>query len=129
MQVKDLYPTLYVEDLTRSLAFYRDGLGLEESYRWPPDGEPEYVEVVQEDRTLGLFERDAAARETGLEIADGGPLGELVLFVEDIGDATRQLTAMGYPALREPSDKPWGVRAAYFSDPDGHLLYLAQKLG
>lgn len=123
------YPALYVSDVQRSLAFYRDVLGFQIGYRWPPEGDPDYVEVTQGNQTVGLLSREFAARETGLPVAQGGPSwAELVLEVDDVDAASRYLLSKGVRQLREPADKPWGERVAYFVDPDGHPIFVAAKL-
>jgi lactoylglutathione lyase len=41
------FPILYTEDLPRALAFYRDRLGFEQAYQFPPDGEAVFVGLAE----------------------------------------------------------------------------------
>jgi lactoylglutathione lyase len=40
MPLRSSFPILYVDDLERALGFYRDLLGYEVTFRFPPEGEP-----------------------------------------------------------------------------------------
>ena len=39
-----MLPILYVADIERSVALYRDAFGMKETYRFPRQGVPEHVE-------------------------------------------------------------------------------------
>ncbi|MBZ0308214.1 MAG: VOC family protein, partial [Anaerolineae bacterium] len=44
-------------------------------------------------------------------------------------DTTYQtLTAKGITFIHAPKDQPWGIRAAYFADPEGNLWEIRQQL-
>ena len=46
--------------------------------------------------------------------------------VADLDVTCNDLRAQGISCLVEPSDYPWG-RSAYFRDPDGRLVELAEE--
>ncbi len=53
----------------------------------------------------------------------------LIFAVEDVDAACQQLTKHSVPLTAEPSDHPdWGIRSAYFRDPDGNLIEINQPL-
>lgn len=119
--------TLGVDDLERSLHFYRDGLGL------PTDGivgqEFEYGAVaffdLQSGLRLALWPRASIAHDTGL--APGGisptnfTLGHNVSSRAEVDAVMQQAEAAGAVIVKPAQDTFWGGYAGYFQDPDGHL--------
>jgi catechol 2,3-dioxygenase-like lactoylglutathione lyase family enzyme len=123
--------TLAVSDLERSLAFYRDGLGL------PTQGivgtEFEDGAVVffnmNDDLMLALYPRTALAKDAG--IAAGPPsasafsIGHVVGSREAV-DAIMQQAGRAGARITDPArDRFWGGYSGYFQDPDGHLWEIA----
>lgn len=123
--------TIGVDDLERSLAFYRDGLG------FPTQGiigtEFEYGAVVfvdlQPGLKLALWPRASIARDTGL--ARGAPssteftLGHNVATRKDVDAVMQQAGRAGATVVKPARDTFWGGYAGYFKDPDGHLWEIA----
>lgn len=104
---------LAVRDLDRSLAFYRDALGLE--VRFASD---EFAFLQAGGVTLCL--RHAP---------DVGPAGderrvELVFDVKDIHEAHQLLQARGIAFRIEPRVVTGSMWATDFRDPDGHVLSI-----
>jgi len=137
MQAKIFFITLAVDDLDRSVAFYRDGLG------WPTDGivgQEFHDEVTGADGTiaffklddgllLGLYERVNLAKDAGLpegphsstEFSLGLPAGSQ----EEVDRLLRQVEAAGGTLTAPAHMRPFGVYSGYFADPDGHLFEIA----
>lgn len=117
------YVILYAADLNRSIAFYRDELGLE--FRFERDG---YAEFDTGPTRFGLFERSRLGDLVG-EVADpGGPAGEVLFLVDDVDAEAERLRAAGVEILTGPVDRPWGHRTLHLLDPDGHVVELAQEI-
>ena len=123
--------TLAVEDLQRSLAFYRDGLGL--STPGIVGEEFEYGAVVffelQPGLGLALWPRTSLARDAGLPVGNRGSpefsIGHNVRSREEVGGVLEQARAAGATIVKEAHDTFWGGYAAYVQDPDGHLWEVA----
>ena len=119
---------LFVRDLARCTAFYRDTLGLEVK-----DSDSDGVTFALGDLYVILLEASAAAHligEDALELKlEGGPRGLLAAGVEDVDAAYEDLKAKGVTFLRPPTNQPWGLRTAYFADPEGHLWEINQSIG
>lgn len=118
---------LYVDDLSRAVAFYRDVLGLA-----PMTGDPARFQAFDSGagRVLLLFKRGGTLVPTTVPGGiipphDGtGPhhLG-LAIPAESYGPWLARLRARG---IAIESEARWerGGRSLYFRDPDGHLLEL-----
>jgi len=118
---------LTVADLPRSIAFYRDVVGLELAYELPERGAAFFWVGGRGQGLLGLWLLGSAPLGLTLHIAFRLPLA-------DVLTACERLTALGVAPLSffgEPTTEPsvigWMPAAAvYFRDPDGHQLeYLA----
>jgi lactoylglutathione lyase len=118
---------LLVEDVPRSVAFYRDVLGL-------PVGletiEEVYAEIKAGDATLGLYRRDLMQKVLGENASIGAPGSAVLIFaVSDVDAEHCRLTAAGAIAVTEPHDQEaWGLRVCHFRDPDGHVIELFHPL-
>jgi catechol 2,3-dioxygenase-like lactoylglutathione lyase family enzyme len=125
--------TLAVSDLDRSLAFYRDGLGL------PSRGVVGTEFVGDKDNAAGaiaifelagglfltLYPRRELAKDAN--IALGPPqagefsIGHAVASQAEVDGLLAQAQAAGATLTDQPHDRPWGIYSGYFRDPDGHL--------
>jgi uncharacterized protein len=137
MRAKISFITLAVDDLGRSVAFYRDGLG------WPTGGivgQEFHDEVTGADGTiafftldagllLGLYERANLAKDASLppgppsatEFSLGIPAGSQA----QVDQWLRQAEAAGGTLTAPAHMRPFGVYSGYFTDPDGHLFEVA----
>ena len=141
MQAKINFITLAVDDLDRSVAFYRDGLG------WETEGivgREFHDEVTGADGTiaffavepglmLGLYERSNLAKDASLpagppsttEFSVGIPAGSQA----EVDELLRQAEAAGGTLTAPAHMRPFGVYSGYFTDPDGHLFEIAWNSG
>lgn len=110
---------LYVRDPERSRAFYEKALGLA-----PRLVAPGYAELDCGSAVLGLISETAAPVLAG-KPAGTGLRAELYLRVDDVIAAVCALEAAGARCTSPLTDRDWGDRAAYFEDPDGHLIAVA----
>jgi hypothetical protein len=118
--------TLGVADLARSLAFYRDGLGLP-TQDYDPDAGVVFFKL--EGSWLALFPREELAKDAG--IADGRPgfsgitLAHNEPSKEGVDAVFAEALAAGAKAVKQPEEVFWGGYSGYFADPDGHLWEVA----
>ena len=118
------YVILFVEDLERSLAFYRDVIGL--PFKLQGDG---YVEFATEGSRFGLYDRDRLDELTGQDsTAPARPGGEVVFLVADVDAEAERLRAAGATILAGPMDRVWGHRTVHVEDPDGFVVELAVEI-
>jgi lactoylglutathione lyase len=118
---------LTVSDLNRSVAFYRDVVGLTVAYEIPERGAAFMWIGAPGEAMLGLWSIGSSPIGLDLHLAFRSPL-------DDVLEACHRLRSRGVTPLsffateaNEPSVIGWMPAAAvYFRDPDGHLLeYLA----
>jgi catechol 2,3-dioxygenase-like lactoylglutathione lyase family enzyme len=118
--------TLFVEDPRRSQSFY------EEVFALPVIWEDEDSAVFRFENTLVNLLKVSAARELiepgSVASREAGSRFQLTIWVDDADAASAELAKRGVELLNGPMDREWGVRTASFTDPDGHIWEIAQKL-
>jgi lactoylglutathione lyase len=126
VSARDAFPILYVHDVARSEAFYRDAFGFEPTFRWPTDGPSTFVYLKLEPLGIGIGAADGESVH-GNPVRPGSGAFELCLYVDDIDETCDRLRNLGAKQLRPPVAEPWGESRAYFADPDGNTLHLAMR--
>lgn len=119
-----LFPMLSCADLPRSLAFYAGLLGGVEGYRFPDEGEPEFVSLTVGDGKIGLAPVDAEGGHGRARRPVTGHRIELCVYVDDVGATFARARELGFETVADPTDMPWGERVAWVADPDGNLVML-----
>ena len=117
---------LVVQDMNRSLAFYRE-LGLE----FPEGAENEgHVEAQLPGGMRLAVDTEAEIQkfDSGWTAASGGS-GRMGLAFRaespaEVDATYERLTSLGYDGEREPWDAFWGQRYASIKDPDGNGVDL-----
>ncbi len=110
-------------DHQRSLAFYRDLLGLDVSL----EVEGVYAELVGGGALVALYRKDLMEQVVG---SSGDGSGVMLTFEVDDVDATHSaLAARGVGFVTDPHDQEaWYIRVAHLKDPDGHLIEINHPL-
>jgi len=118
---------LIVQDLDRCMAFYRDALGLPVTF-----SDPVSFAFQLEDQDFVLLTVPAAVEMMGEQAVslnqEAGHRMFLCADVEDVDAAYKTLTAKGVAFIKPPKDQPWGLRTAYFADPEGNLWEFRHPL-
>ena len=125
--------TLGVNDLGTSLAFYRDGLGLQtngiigtefKGDETHPSGAIVMFEL-QNGVILALYPRTELAKDAKEAVGVASPtefsIGHLVQSKEEVDALLKQAKAAGATVTDAPHDRPCGIYSGYFQDVDGHL--------
>ena len=125
--------TLAVDDLTRALTFYRDGLGLDSDgvvgseFHDDHSGADGAIAMFRlaGGLILTVYPRSELAKDARVPL--GPPktgefsLGHAVASRADVDALLARAGAAGGNVLDKPRDRPWGIYSGYFQDPDGHL--------
>ena len=127
------YTNVTVNDVDESLAFYRDGLGLEikndvsyGEFRWVTlgsDAQPG-LGIVLSVPHAGRSQADGDALQ---ELLTKGVLPMLVFSTDDVDASFEAMRASGAEVLQEPMDQDWGPRDCAFRDPSGNMVKIAQE--
>ncbi len=115
---------LFVEDIDRAIAFYRDVLGFALLRR-----DEGYASIRRGDVTLGLGPiaklPDVGGHFTRHKLRANRGMGvEIVLEVADLEAEHARVRATGYPLLDALQDRPWGLADFRLADPDGYYLRI-----
>jgi uncharacterized protein len=123
--------TLGVDDLEKSLAFYRDGLGL------PTEGivgrEFEHGAVaffdLQNGVKLALWPRKSIAHDAKLTLQSPSAteltIGHNVGSKDEVDEVMEQAKRAGAKIIKPAKKTFWGGYAGYFQDPDDHVWEIA----
>ncbi len=119
---------LFVRDLDRCTAFYRDTFKL----RYQGSDANSSLFLLQEGLPLILLSPTGTAgllesQVNELKLA-GAPRGLLAAGVADVDAAYEELKAQGVTFVRLPTNQPWGLRTAHFTDPEGNLWEINQSI-
>ncbi len=119
--------TLGVDDLKKSLKFYRDGLGL--ATQGIIGKEFEYGAVaffdLQNGVMLALWPRKSIARDSTIPLqlpsSTEFTIGHNVNSKKEVDAVMKQAKKAGAKIVKSAGDTFWGGYSGYFQDPDGHL--------
>ena len=107
---------LHPADLERTLAFYRDGLGLAVAREF---GSGDHRGVV-------FFAGGGFLEVVGSGPDPGRPGVALWLQVRSLDATVAELSARGVALARPPVLEPWGLVEAWVDDPDGVRIHLVE---
>jgi lactoylglutathione lyase len=129
----NLTPHFWVQDMRRSIDFYRDALGFEVR-RAEPEGAPAFASLARGDDGLMLSPHGAFTEVWPLERqaeARRGSQAPMSMFLESSdlhADFVRARSA-GARIVDEPGERPWGQREFVVADPDGYWWTVYQAIG
>ena len=118
--------TLFVEDPQRSKSFYQNVFDLSAIY------EDDDAAAFSFENTIVNLLKLPAARELidpgAVASREAGSRFQLTVWVDDADAVCAELATRGVGLLNGPLNRDWGVRTASFTDPDGHIWEIAEKL-
>jgi len=123
--------TIGVDDLERSLRFYRDGLGLKTEGIVGTQFEHGAVVFfeLQAGLRLALWPRTSIAHDSGLSLGRPSPteftIAHNVASKAEVDAVMEQASNAGAVIVKPAHDAFWGGYTGYFQDPDQHLWEIA----
>ena len=109
------YVNVQVADLGRSVAFFRDAIGLPLAFSNVAHGYASFNTPGAGFALAQAPQGEIKGRHTGIGF-----------MTEDLDAALAALAAKGVSFTRPPAREPWGGYMAVFADPDGNTYYLDQ---
>ncbi len=122
LQVRSLVPTLTVNDLNRSLKFYRDGMGFAVTEEMKDGDEVRGVMLQAGGAILGLSQDDFAK---GRDRVKGVGLRLYLETEQDVSALARQAKGAGITLTDGPGPLPWGPIGFTVTDPDGFKMTIS----
>ncbi|MFC5269746.1 VOC family protein [Adhaeribacter terreus] len=119
---------LYVADQSRSKTFYANVLQQTPTLDVPGMTEFDLSETCK----LGLMPENGIAKILGEHLphpasGNGIPRCELYLFKENAAEVCERAVKNGGKMISTVQPRDWGHTVGYVTDPDGHVLALAEK--
>src|ERR1700730_11842069 len=108
-----------VNDIEKSLAWYRDVLGFTVSERWEDKGTLLGVEMTAGDVTFMLGQDDW---KKGRDRVKGEGVRVYCSTDQNLDRLAQRIKANGGTLTQEPLDQPWGMRDFSLEDPDGYKI-------
>jgi len=119
--------TLGVQDLAKSVAFYRDVVG------WSPSPSPPDIAFFDLNGViLALYPQKELVADFGGEedagaVPSGSALAHNARSRDEVDAIFEGLRERGATIVKEPQEVFWGGYSGYFEDPDGHKWEVAHN--
>lgn len=128
--VKFGYTIFYVEDVKKSIEFYKNAFGFEEKFITP---ENDYGELKTGETTISF-----ASRELGNTNFKNGfiessinnkPFGnQISLTTDNVNEVLERALKNGAILVENPTTKPWGQTVSYIRDIDGFIVEICTPI-
>jgi catechol 2,3-dioxygenase-like lactoylglutathione lyase family enzyme len=125
LRLRSIAPTFTVNDIQRSLAWYRDGLGFFVAERWEDGGRLEGVMLKAGACQLGLSQDDFSR---GRDRLKGVGFRIWCETTQDVNAIAARLRAFGGTIAEEPGER-WDTYSFTAQDPDGFKITITQGKG
>jgi uncharacterized glyoxalase superfamily protein PhnB len=135
MKFSSVTPNLMVSDVGRSVAFYRDVLGFTMG-ETVPDAPPFAFAWMRRDGVSVFLNSVESVRSQHRELGSRSIGGTATIFIvleaEDLAGGIDALYASAAPGSRvfmELKNQFYGMREFAVEDPDGYVIFFAQRIG
>jgi lactoylglutathione lyase len=121
LKMSEASPGLTVNDLEKSLAWYRDVLGFVVEERWEQEGKLMGVSLRTGSVTFMISQDDW---KKGRDRKKGEGFRLYCTTTQDVDALAKTIQARGGKLDQEPRDQPWGTRDFALTDPDGFKITI-----
>jgi uncharacterized glyoxalase superfamily protein PhnB len=122
---RSLWASLTVNDLRKSLAWYRDVVGFTVHQEYEREGKLMAVSLKAGDVRI-LIGQDDGAR--GRDRAKGEGFSLQLITTQNVDEIAARIKERGGTLESEPADMPWGARVFRVKDPDGFKLAISSEV-
>lgn len=113
MKFESIIPILYSSDIEKSIHYYIDILGFENSWKW--NDPPTFGGINNGDVRLFFCKEGQGQRGTWFAVN-----------VDDVDAYYETIKAKGAKVINPPQSFEWGMREMLIEDPDGHQIRFGQ---
>ena len=117
-------PSYTVNDLDKSLAWYRDVLGFGVEEKWEMEGRVVGVSLKAGDVSFMIGQDDW---KKGRERKKGEGFRIYCATKKSVDELAKRIESKGGRLDQGPTDQPWGVRDISLTDPDGFKITIANE--
>ena len=114
------YAVVFVSDMSRSVVFYRDVLGIPLKFE-----SPGWTEFLTEGSTLALHKSDGPAAAENNPQAEPAGTCRTGFQVPDLDEFHERMVKNNVPCAQEATET-FGVRIAQYVDPDGMVFSVSE---
>ena len=122
LRLRSIAPSLTVNDVQASIAWYRDIVGFVVQEEWEHDGKVMGATLVAGSAHLLIGQDDGAK---GWDRSKGEGFRLYLNTAQGVDEVAANIKARGGTLESEPADTPWGARAFALVDPDGFQLTIS----
>jgi len=124
LRLRSSGPGFTVNELEKSIAWYRDVLGFAVKESWEHGGKLAGAELAAGSVAFVLSQDDW---KKGRDRAKGEGFRIYCTTVQDVDRLAEQIKARGGRLIDEPRDQPWGMRDFSVADPDGFKITIGTE--
>jgi uncharacterized glyoxalase superfamily protein PhnB len=121
LKMNEVSPAFTVNDLQKSLAWYRDVLGFALDERWEQDGKLMGVSLRAGGVTFMIAQDDW---KKGRDRKKGEGFRLYCGTTQNVDAMAKRIEARGGKLDSQPTDQPWGTRDFGLTDPDGFKITI-----
>ena len=122
---RSLWASLTVNDLQKSLAWYRDVVGFTVHQEYEREGKLMGVALKAGDVRILIGQDDGAK---GWDRAKGEGFSLQLMTTQNVDEIAARIKERGGTLELEPTDMPWGARVFRVQDPDGFKLAISSEV-
>ena len=123
LQIKSIAPSLTVDDVKRSVAFF-EGLGFAVEEKWEENGVLLGAMLRAGDARIGLSQDDW---KKGRDRQKGIGMRIYLDTAQDVDELAAHAKEAGVALDAEPHDTDWGSRAFNVTEPSGFKLTISKQ--
>jgi uncharacterized glyoxalase superfamily protein PhnB len=124
LKIGEASPSFTVNDLDKSMAWYRDVVGFAIDERWEQEGKLMGVSLTAGKVTFMIGQDDW---KKGRDRKKGEGFRLYCSTTQDVDAVARGIVARGGTLDYEPRDQSWGTREFSLTDPDGFKITIAKE--
>ena len=122
------YVILYVENISDTIAFYREAFGLKQRFLHESG---QYAEMETGQTCLAFANEEFIRNSHQFRLnrkEDTAAGAEIAFIVEDVEQAFRHAITAGATQVSKPVQKPWGQTVSYVRDNNGFIVEICDEI-